>query len=79
MNTGNDGNNAVHREHLVNAYLNRAGSFRKLFVTLLGFTAAFDFFIAWPYLSAVQQELQLTSDIKRLDAEFVVIKDHKLC
>ena len=73
MNTGNDGNNAVYREHLVNAYLSRAGSFRKLLVTLLGFTAAFGFFIVWPYLSAVQQESQLTNDIVRLDAELSTI------
>lgn len=73
MTVGSDTHNTIYRGHLVDTYLKRAGSFRKLLTTLLGFTAAFGFFIAWPYLSAVQQELRLVSDIERLDAELAEI------
>ncbi len=73
MNVDNGTRNTIYRGHLVDAYLKRAGSFRKLLITLLGFTASFGFFIAWPYLSAVQQELRLVSDIERLDAELAEI------
>jgi len=69
MRNDNDDDNTIYRGYLVDAYLKRAGSFRKLFISLLGFTAAFGFFIAWPYLSAVQQEAQLVSDISKLDSE----------
>ena len=61
--------NKIYRDHLVETYLKRAGSFRKLLTSLLGFTAAFGFFIAWPYLSAVQKELRLVSEIAQLDAD----------
>lgn len=64
-----DSSNDNYRDQLAAAYLKRAGSFRKLLTGLLGFTAAFGFFIAWPYLAAVRQEAALTVELQRLDTE----------
>lgn len=69
MEPGHQQNNETYRSHLVSAYLQKAGAFRKIFASLLAFTAAFAFFIAWPFLSAVHQEHALNREITDIKAE----------
>jgi len=69
-------NNEKYRAHLVEAYLQKSGSFRKVFGMLLAFTAAFAFLIAWPYLSALQQERNLTLEINNINIELEQLSEH---
>jgi hypothetical protein len=63
------GDNSPYRQQLIDAYLQRAGSFRKVFTSLLAFTAAFGFFIAWPYLATVYQEQVLSEELASVNAQ----------
>lgn len=69
MEAGSEQSNETYRNHLVSAYLQRAGAFRKIFASLLAFTGAFAFFIAWPFLSAAHQEHSLNREITDIKAE----------
>lgn len=72
-------NNEKYRAHLVEAYLQKSGSFRKVFGLLLAFAAAFAFLIAWPYLSALHQERNLTREITNINIELEKLSErHKL-
>lgn len=72
-------NNDKYRAHLIEAYFQKSGSFRKVFGLLLGFAAAFAFLIAWPYLSALHQERNLTHEITNINIELEQLSErHKL-
>jgi len=62
-------NNEKFRSHLVEAYLKKSGSFRKVLGLLLAFAASFAFLIAWPYMSALHQERNLTREISSVNKE----------
>lgn len=70
--------NEVYRLHLVKAYLEKSGDFRKLFNALLIFTLTFAIFIAWPYLAVLHQEHSLQYDIEQNKSKLKQINKQQL-
>ena len=68
------GNNSRYRQQLIDAYLRRAGSFRKGLVGLLAFTALFGFLVAWPYLATVQQEQAFSAELTTVNGRLAALE-----